>query len=157
MGLLKDDDTMSIDGTSVVKSSMIGPGGHIMGPKPQVMMAMDLKRGQKITINQGESLYVFVPQTMGSSQDIVGLNKKSPFTIEKNAKVPEGVPVPRGAGKARTMGSWLRIQAKYDGKVGAKDQLFYSMQAVTAPPRPAAKRIPFTLTVGPMRYYMAGQ
>lgn len=147
---------MSIDSTGTVKASMIGPGGQIMAPKPQVLMAVDIKRGQKITINQGESLYVFVPMTFGAKQEITGFNKKSPFTVETNATPPQGVPVPRGAAKARTMGSWVRIQAKYDGKVGAKDVVYLKSKAVTPRPNPAGTSIPFTLTVGPMRYYIMG-
>lgn len=141
---------MSIDSTGAVKTRMIGPGGQIMAPKPQVLMAMDIKRGQKIQIPQGESIYVFVPMTFGAKQELTGFNKKSPFTVETDARPPEGVPLPR------TMGSWVRIQAKYGAKVGAKDVVYLKSKAVTPRPNPAGTSIPFTLTVGPMRYYIMG-
>lgn len=123
----------------------VGPRLGIMAPRPQALIADNIKRGQKVEIRPGEPVFVFIETKMGTGGRLEGLNKKTPFKISLS-RPPAGVPVPR------TMGQWFRIELKAGEKAGQTDRIALVTRAVV-PGAPVTERKNFTLVSGHQRYY----
>ena len=117
----------------------------IMAPRPQSLIAGEIKAKQRVEIRPGEPVFVFIERRMGTGGKLAGLNKDTPFSITRLSKAPAGVAVPR------TMGDWYKISLKEGEKAGQTDQIKLVERTVTLKPKITEK--PFTLVSGSQRYY----
>ncbi len=127
-------------------SSMHNNFHGIVAPRPAVYT--DIKRNQRIEVRPAEPIYLFIETRMGSGTQLEGLNKHTPFKVE-DSQAPAGVPVPR------TMGRWLKISVARGAKAGRSDRVKLVSSPVLGPAAQSKPTsiVPFTLTVGNMRYY----
>lgn len=121
------------------------PPMGIVAPRPQSLIAGDIKARQRVEVRPGEPVFLFIERRMGRGGTLSGLNKDTPFSITRLSKAPEGVAVPR------TMGDWYRISLKQGEKAGQTDQIKLVERTVALQPKITEK--PFTLVAGGRRYY----
>ncbi len=120
------------------------PGMGIMAPGPRVLMANDVKPGMKLEIRPYEPVHLFIPIRPGVNHQLDGLNKHSPFTVERE-NPPSGVAAPR------TLGYWVKISVKPNTKAGKSDRVFLARGSIM--PGAERTRTFFTLVAGNVRYY----
>ena len=61
----------------LVSSAVSRPPQGIVAPKPQSIVAANIKKGDKLEIRPGEPVYIFIEPRMGTGTSLQGLNKRS--------------------------------------------------------------------------------